>query len=80
MNIGLVGLPKSGKTTIFNALSGNTSGVSAYQPGKAEPNRAVIQVNDSRVDSLAALYNPQKTVYAQINLVDFSGLFVFSCQ
>ena len=74
MNIGLVGLPKSGKTTIFNALSGNTSGVSAYQPGKAEPNRAVIQVNDSRVDSLAALYNPQKTVYAQINLVDFSGL------
>ena len=74
MNIGLVGLPKSGKTTIFNALSGKTSCVSAYQSGKMEPNRAVIQVNDSRVDSLAALYNPKKTVYAQVNLVDFSGL------
>ncbi|MBN1685236.1 MAG: redox-regulated ATPase YchF [Spirochaetales bacterium] len=74
MNIGLVGLPKSGKTTIFNALSGETAEVSAYQSGKPEPNRAMVQVDDGRVDKLAAMYNPRKTVYAQLELVDFAGL------
>ncbi len=74
MDIGLIGLPKSGKTTIFNALTGDTSGVSPYQSGKVEPNRATVQVSDSRVDRLAAMYNPKKTVYAQINIVDFAGL------
>lgn len=74
MNIGLVGLAKSGKTTIFNALTGENAEVSAYQSGKVQPNRAVVRVSDSRVDNLSAMYNPKKTVYAQLELVDFAGL------
>ncbi len=74
MNIGLAGVSKSGKTTIFNALSGETAEVSAYQSAKVEPNRAVVRVDDSRVDNLSAMYNPKKTVYAQLDLVDFAGL------
>ncbi|MBT3190978.1 MAG: redox-regulated ATPase YchF, partial [Verrucomicrobia bacterium] len=52
MNIGLVGLPKSGKTTIYNALTGESAEVSAYQAGRVEPNRSIVQVEDSRVDRL----------------------------
>ena len=74
MNIGLVGLPKSGKTTVFNALTGETAEVSAYQSGKVEPNRAMVRVDDSRVGNLAELYNPKRTIYAQLELVDFAGL------
>jgi len=74
MNIGLVGLPKSGKTTIFNALTGATSPAPAYQAGKAATNRTLVRVDDSRVEKLAAMYNPKKTVYAQLELVDFTGL------
>jgi ribosome-binding ATPase len=74
MNIGLVGLPKSGKTTIFNALTGEAAEVSAYQSGKVEPNRAIVRVDDSRVGVLSGFYNPKKTIYAQLDLVDFAGL------
>ena len=74
MNIGLVGLPKSGKTTIYNALTGVLAEVSAYQAGRVEPNRSIVQVEDSRVDSLSERYNPKKTIYAQLELVDFAGL------
>jgi len=74
MNIGLIGLPKSGKTTIFNALTGETAEVSAYQSGKVEPNRAIVRVDDIRVEKLSDIYNPKKMVYAQLDLVDFAGL------
>ena len=74
MNIGLVGLPKSGKTTIYNALTGESAEVSAYQAGRVEPNRSIVQVEDGRVDRLSQMYNPKKTIYAQLELVDFAGL------
>lgn len=74
MNIGLVGLPKSGKTTIYNALTGESAEVSAYQGGRVEPNRSIVQVADRRVDQLSEMYNPKKTIYAQLELVDFAGL------
>ncbi|MBT3276293.1 MAG: redox-regulated ATPase YchF [Spirochaetales bacterium] len=74
MNIGLVGLSKSGKTTIFNALTGETAEVSAYQSGRVEPNRAIVQVEDERVAVLSEMYQPKKTIYAQLELVDFAGM------
>ena len=48
--------------------------MSAYQVGRVEPNRAIVQVDDARVAILASMYNPKKTVYAQLELVDFAGL------
>ncbi len=74
MNIGLIGLRKSGKTTIFNALTGRAEEVSEYVTQKMEPNMAVVDVLDSRVTELSAMYQPKKTVYANIEVVDFAGL------
>ena len=74
MNIGLIGLPNSGKTTIFNALTRSQARVSAYANSKSEPNRAVVEVVDDRVEFLSAMYKPQKTTHAVIELIDFEGL------
>jgi hypothetical protein len=73
MKIGLLGLPRSGKTTVFNALTKAEAPV-AHSNGKAEPNLAVIRVLDERVDRLSEIYDPRKTVYATVEFVDFVGL------
>jgi GTP-binding protein YchF len=73
MNIGLIGLPKAGKTTIFNALTGQTAETAEYDTGKVEPNIGVVTVLDDRVDRLSSLYHPKKTVHATIEFIDFVG-------
>lgn len=73
MKIGLLGLPRSGKTTVFNALTKAEAPV-AHSNGKAEPNLAVIRVLDERVDRLSEIYDPRKTVYATVEFVDFVGV------
>ncbi|MBW2637699.1 MAG: redox-regulated ATPase YchF, partial [Deltaproteobacteria bacterium] len=73
MKIGLVGLPNSGKTTIFNALTKSEAEVTSYASQKAEPHIAIIEVADERVDNLTQMYNPKKTTLATIEIVDFVG-------
>ena len=73
MKIGLVGLPKSGKTTIFNALTKSRAEVSAYSGGKAEPNLASVAVEDDRVTRLSDIYQPKKTTFASVDITDFAG-------
>jgi GTP-binding protein YchF len=74
MNIGLIGLPNSGKTTIFNALAKSHARVSSYAQTASEPNRAVLDVMDDRVSALCNMYQPRKTTLATIELIDFTGL------
>ncbi|MFH1437493.1 MAG: DUF933 domain-containing protein [Pseudomonadota bacterium] len=74
MKIGLIGLPNSGKTTIFNALTRGYAEVTPYSGGRIEPHLAVVEVRDERVNSLSSLYSPQKTVYATVDIIDFAGL------
>ena len=74
MNIGLIGLPNSGKTTIFNALTRSQAQVTGYANTKMEPNRAILEVADDRVGNLSDMYQPQKTTYANIELMDFVGM------
>ena len=62
MKIGIIGCPGSGKTTVFEALTRSLSNMA----GKAEPRIGTLQVPDSRVDVLSQMYNPRKTIYAQI--------------
>ena len=71
MNIGIIGLPKAGKTTIFNALTGQNAEVAEYATGKVEPNVAVVDVGDPRVEELARRYQPKKTIHATIEFIDF---------
>ncbi|HEY3314425.1 MAG TPA: redox-regulated ATPase YchF [Bacillota bacterium] len=75
MDIGLVGLPATGKTTIFNLLTGGSAATSASGfTGKSERNVGVAKVADRRVDSLSALYKPEKTTHARIQFIDLPGL------
>lgn len=74
MKIGLIGLQNSGKTTIFNTLTGLEADVTSYSSQKVEPNHGIVQVEDERVKKLAGIYNPKKTIYATIEYIDFVGL------
>jgi len=73
MRIALVGPPQSGKSTLFAAVT--QAGGSHVRTGRPdEPNLAVVKVHDERVDWLAGIYNPKKTVYAELELLDMPGL------
>ncbi len=74
MELGLIGLPNSGKTTVFNAITRADVAVSGYSDRRAEPNVAIVDVGDPRVDRLVEVYDPKKTVYATVTLIDFAGV------
>src|SRR5262249_48248762 len=74
MKIGLVGLPKSGKTTLFNLLTGSSVPTTRYDTGRAELHTGVARVPDPRVDVLRGLFNPKKTTYATFEVVDLAGI------
>jgi GTP-binding protein YchF len=74
MKIGLVGLPKSGKTTLFNLLTGSNLPTARYDSGRAELHTGVARVPDARVDRLSALFTPKKTTYATFEVVDLAGI------
>ena len=73
MKIGLIGLQNSGKTTIFNALTGQDLEVTSYASQKVEPNLGIVEVIDDRITKLSAIYKPKKTIYANIEYIDFAG-------
>lgn len=74
MKIGFIGLQKSGKTTLFNALTGSSAAVSAYSAGRVGPNLAAVTVGDERVTELSAIYRPKRVVYPTIDIVDLAGV------
>lgn len=70
MQLGIIGLARSGKTTVFNAVTRGSAQVGAYS-SSTQPNVGVVNVPDARVDRLAELYRPKKVTYATIQYVDF---------
>lgn len=74
MQIGIIGLPQSGKTTIFNALTGGKADRPTFAPGGLTVQTAVVNVPDERLDRLSELFRPQRTVYAQVQYNDIGGL------
>jgi GTP-binding protein YchF len=74
MKIGIIGLPNSGKTTVFNALTGGSAETAAYSSGSLEPNIATVKVPDPRLNVLAGMYKPKKTTFADVQYIDVAGL------
>ena len=74
MRLGIIGLPNSGKTTIFNALTGSDLPTEAFSSGQLEVNTAVVSVPDARIDRLSAVFDPKKTTYATVTYTDIGGL------
>jgi GTP-binding protein YchF len=75
MRLGIIGLPQSGKTTIFNALTRGDRPVGQMAGGgRFEVQTAVVAVPDPRVDRLSAIFKPRKTIYAQVTYADIAGL------
>lgn len=69
--VALIGFERSGKTTLFNALTGaaRPTGYAAH----SDPHAGVVEAADSRLDRLSALYNPKKHTPAALDLLDFPG-------
>ncbi len=74
MEIALIGLPNSGKTTVFNAITGANVEVTPFSGGKFEPHTQIIKVPDERIDNLSKLYNPRRTIYATVKITDIPGI------
>ncbi len=72
VRLGIIGFPGSGKTTLFNLLTGAQAGL-AQPPGRGRLNVGVARVPDDRVTKLAALLQPERTVYASVEVVDLAG-------
>lgn len=70
MKVGLIGFARSGKTTVFNAITGSHAEVGAY--GSRAANVAVIKVPDERVDMLAEIFQLKRKIYAEIEFVDIA--------
>lgn len=73
-NCGIVGLPNVGKSTLFNALTKANIASENYPFCTIEPNVGVVPVPDPRLDKLAEMVNPQKTIPTSIEFVDIAGL------
>ncbi len=74
MKIAITGLANSGKTTIFNALTGLNLETTIYPTVTAEPHHGVVKVPDQRIDRLAEIYKPKKITYATVEYIDYIGL------
>jgi GTP-binding protein YchF len=74
LKIAITGLANSGKTTIFNALTGLNLETTLYATVNAEPHQGVVKVPDTRVDKLSEIYKPKKSTYATVEYVDYIGL------
>lgn len=73
MELGITGLPLTGKTTLFNALTGESVETGGWSQS-ADPHLAVVKVPDDRVTRLSEMYEPKKTTYATVQYADVAGL------
>lgn len=74
LNLGIVGLPNVGKSTLFNALTRNDVLAANYPFATIEPNEGVVPLPDPRLDTLAEMFSSAKVVHAPVTFVDIAGI------
>jgi GTP-binding protein YchF len=74
LTIGIVGLPNAGKSTLFNALTGNQALVANYPFATIDPNVGVVSVPDPRLAVLAGMFDSERIVPATVSFVDIAGI------
>ncbi len=74
MKLAIIGLSNSGKTTVFNALTGQNIETTLYATVAGEPHFGVVKVPDQRIERLAEMYRPKKVTPATVEYVDYIGL------
>lgn len=70
----ILGLPSSGKTTVFNALTRSSAPTGGFSSAADEPNLATVKVPDPRLDLLTEMFNPQRKVQADVQYLDVAGI------
>ncbi|GAA7099391.1 redox-regulated ATPase YchF [Helicobacter pylori] len=75
LSVGIVGLPNVGKSSTFNALTKTQNAQSANYPFcTIEPNKAIVNVPDRRLDALAQIVKPERVLHSVVEFVDIAGL------
>ena len=74
LSIGIIGLPQSGKTSLFNALTKAGAPISGYATSTVQANLAVVQVPDARLQPLAEIFHPKKVTPTTVEFVDVAGM------
>ena len=74
LEVGIVGLPNVGKSTLFSAITKVEADAENYPFCTIEPNYGIVKLNDSRITRLAEIINPERVVPATLKVVDIAGL------
>lgn len=77
MKLAITGFSNSGKTTVFNALTGLTLEITTYPTliaAGVEPNMGVVKVPDKRLDRLSSIHKNKKKINATIEYIDYAGI------
>jgi len=74
LKVGIIGLSNTGKTTVFNALTGQTLETPIYHTTTGEPHRGVVKVPDTRLDKISEIFKPKKTTHTTIEYIDYFGI------